>query len=288
MSDPNANTIQPMISIILRDLPRDYLSPSAMKTFKTCSQKWLLQYVEQLPQRPVSQLILGSQVHAGLQWADEEQIAKGARPSAKAVADMVADRIPGVIQAEQAKAGMAVEFKEGETVESIALSGHALAKAYEEQLGKTIEPVLVEAQFRLVDGVGGGDLLGRIDLLTKDGLLVDRKTSKRRLSALSALDSHQRVPYTLGAESLGHEVTGFALHGMIKKKGGVEIQVVSAPAPTDDEKAETLADYWATAQAMRTGFYPKVADLQTCSWCAFFQRCRPAVWEESQKVKAEE
>jgi putative RecB family exonuclease len=171
---------------------RDYISWSAISTFRTCPLKYWFRYVAGLPEESVSAaLVFGTGIHAAIEDFYCAELAGEAKPN---VDQLVFAYRSAWLPHEPDK----IQFGSTETRGSLdTLAGKMLAAFLASPAASVQGRVLgVEEGIRgtLVEGVP--DLFGRIDLLTEDSdslTITDIKTSRGKWSAEQADDASEQL-----------------------------------------------------------------------------------------------
>ena len=189
-----SNTAMPLLTEPSRPPPheRDYVSYSALSTYRRCPLSYFFKYVLGLTEETVSAgLVFGTAIHRGLEHHFREMLIGNPIPS---VDDMMAEYELGWTERDRQE----VTFGQSES----RISLDALAKRMFEgflaspaaQPGGRI--IAVEETLRGEFVLGMPDLLGRVDLMveTEDALVIaDWKTSRSRWSASQAEDATEQL-----------------------------------------------------------------------------------------------
>ena len=180
---------------------RDYISWSAISTFRSCPLKCWFRYVAGLPEESVSSaLVFGTGIHAAIEDFYRAELAGEAKPDVDQL--MFAYRSAWLPHDPEA-----IQFGSSETRASLDALATKMLTAFLKSPAASVQGRVlgVEEEIRgtLVEGVP--DLYGRIDLVTEDEdrlMLTDFKTSRGKWSPEQAEDaSEQLVLYsTLAGE----------------------------------------------------------------------------------------
>jgi len=171
---------------------RDYISWSALSTFRTCPLRYRFRYVDGLPEESVSSaLVFGTGIHTAIEQHFQALLAGDEQPDVEKL--MFAYRSawlphePG-----------AISFGSKETRESLDdLASRMITAFLASPMANVQGRVLgVEEEIRgmLVEGVP--DLYGRVDLLTEDAdslVITDIKTSRGKWSPEQVEDSGEQL-----------------------------------------------------------------------------------------------
>jgi putative RecB family exonuclease len=251
---------------------RDYISWSAISTFRSCPLKYWFRYVAGLPEESVSAaLVFGTGIHAAIEGVYRAELAGEAKPDVEQL--MFAYR-SAWLPHEPDK----IQFGSSETRGSLdSLAAKMLAAFLASRAAIVQGRVLgVEEEIRgtVIEGVP--DLYGRIDLVTEDSdslVLTDFKTSRGKWSTEQADDaSEQLVLYSKLAGELAPGkklVTRFLV--LTKTKEPVIEEHLGEVRP--DRVARTLTSVERVWRAIASeNFYP-VPSPVGCASCGYRQAC---------------
>ena len=164
--------VAPVIEAPERRLPA-HLSASQISLYNSCPESWRLKYIEGATRPAGVQLRVGSAVHAGA-----EAFYREVRDS---VDPFNTNRVDDAVQATRDYFAYTDAYSD-EPVDSDAEDEAArLIEVYVEQ-APYVMPVLIEESFTLTLPDSDLPLVGRIDLTTTSGQLIDIKTSKASVS----------------------------------------------------------------------------------------------------------
>lgn len=251
---------------------RDYISWSAISTFRSCPLKYFFRYVAGLPEESVSAaLVFGTGIHAAIESVYRAELAGEAKPDLDAL--LFAYRSAWLPHDPDK-----VQFGSTETRNSLdVLAGKMLMAFLASPAASVQGRVLgVEEEIRgtLVEGVP--DLYGRIDLVTEDDdrlVLTDFKTSRAKWSPEQADDaSEQLVLYSKLAGELAPGkklVTRFLV--LTKTKEPVIEEHLGEVRP--DRVARTLTSVERVWRAIESeNFYPAPSPVG-CASCGYRLAC---------------
>ena len=252
---------------------RDYISWSAISTFRSCPLKYWFRYVAGLPEESVSSaLVFGTGIHAAIEDFYRAELAGEAKPDVEQV--MFAYRSAWLPHDPEK-----ISFGSSETRASLDLLATKMLTAFLKSPAASVQGRVlgVEEEIRgmLLEGVP--DLYGRIDLVTEDNdrlVLTDFKTSRGKWSPEQAEDaSEQLVLYSKLAGELAPGkkiVTRFLV--LTKTKEPVieeHVREVSTAAVK-----RTLAGVERVWRAIESGvFYPAPSTVG-CASCGYRAVCR--------------
>jgi len=251
---------------------RDYISWSAISTFRSCPLKYWFRYVAGLPEESVSAaLVFGTGIHAAIEDFYRAELAGEVKPDVDQL--MFAFRSAWLPHDPEA-----IQFGSSETRASLdALAAKMLTAFLKSPAASVQGRVLgVEEEIRgmLVEGVP--DLYGRIDLVTEDSdslVLTDFKTSRAKWNTEQADDAaEQLLLYSklTGELAPGKKlVTRFLV--LTKTKEPVIEEHLSEVRP--DRVARTVTGVERVWRAISAGnFYPAPSAIG-CASCGYRQAC---------------
>ena len=252
---------------------RDYVSWSALSTFRTCPLKYKFRYIDGLPEESVSSaLVFGSGIHSAVEQHYQAILSGDEQPDVERL--MFAYRSAWLPHDPDA-----IQFGSTETRTSLdALASRMLTAFLSSPAASVQGRVLgVEEEIRgmLVEGVP--DLYGRVDLLTEDAdtlLVTDIKTSRGKWSAEQVEDSgEQLLLYShLASEiSPGKKLkTRFLI--VTKTREPVVEEHVREVEPAAVKR--TLVGVERVWRAIESGVFYPAPSVMSCSSCGYRAACR--------------
>jgi CRISPR/Cas system-associated exonuclease Cas4 (RecB family) len=252
---------------------RDYVSWSAISTFRTCPLKYKFRYIEGLPEESVSSvLVFGTGIHSAVEQHFQAILSGEEQPDIERL--MFAYRSAWLPHDPDA-----IQFGSTETRASLdALAARMLTAFLNSPAASVQGRVLgVEEQIRGMLVKGMPDLFGRVDLLTEDSdslVITDIKTSRGKWSAEQVEDSgEQLLLYShLASEiSPGKKIaTRFLV--LTKTKEPVIEEHVREAEPAAVKR--TLAGVERVWRAVESAvFYPAPSTV-ACAGCGYRSACR--------------
>jgi putative RecB family exonuclease len=259
---------------IARELTgRDYVSWSAISTFRTCPLRYKFRYVDGLPEESVSSaLIFGSGIHTAIEQHFQALLAGDKQPDVERL--MFAYRSVWLPHEPDA-----ISFGSKETRESLDdLASRMLTAFLASPMANVQGRVLgVEEEIRggLVEGVP--DLYGRVDLMTEDEdslVITDIKTSRGKWSPEQVEDSgEQLLLYSKLASEIspGKKIaTRFLV--LTKTKEPVVEEHVRTVEPGNVKR--TLVAVERVWRAIESGVFYPAPSVMACSGCGYREACR--------------
>jgi putative RecB family exonuclease len=252
---------------------RDYISWSAISTFRTCPLKYKFRYIDGLPEESVSAaLVFGTGIHTAVEQHYQAILSGGPKPDLDAL--LFCYRSAWLPHDPEA-----IQFGSTETRASLdALAGKMLAAFLASPAANVQGRVLgVEEEIRglLVESVP--DLYGRVDLLTEDSdslVITDIKTSRSKWSAEQVEDSgEQLLLYShLASEIAPGKKIATRFLVLTKTKEPVVEEHIREVEPAAVKR--TLASVERVWRAIESGvFYPAPSTIN-CSGCGYRAACR--------------
>jgi len=252
---------------------RDYVSWSALSTFRTCPLKYRFRYIDGLPEESVSSaLVFGTGIHAAVEQHFQAMLSGDQQPGLEQL--MFAYRSAWLPHEPDQ-----IQFGSSETRASLdGLAGKMLTAFLASPAASVQGRVLgVEEEIRgmLVEGVP--DLYGRVDLLTEDShslVVTDIKTSRSRWSAEQVEDSgKQLVLYSKLASEIapGKKIlTRFLV--LTKTKEPVVEEHAREVGPVAVKR--TLAGVERVRRAIEGGNFHPAPSAVGCAGCGYWAACR--------------
>jgi putative RecB family exonuclease len=252
---------------------RDYVSWSAISTFRTCPLKYKFRYIDGLPEESVSAaLIFGTGIHSAVEQHFQAILSGEEQPDVERL--MFAYRSAWLPHDPDA-----IQFGSTETRASLdGLAAKMLTAFLASPAASVQGRVLgVEEEIRgmLVEGVP--DLFGRVDLLTEDSeslVVTDIKTSRGRWSAEQVEDSGEQLMLYSHLASEISPGKKIATRFLVLTKTR-EPQIEEHVREVDPAAVKrTLAGVERVWRAIESGvFYPAPSTVG-CAGCGYRVACR--------------
>jgi len=252
---------------------RDYVSWSALSTFRTCPLKYRFRYIDGLPEESVSSaLVFGTGIHTAVEQHFQAALSGDPEPDLDAL--LFAYRSAWLPHDPDA-----IQFGSTETRSSLdALAARMLAAFLSSPAASVQGRVLgVEEEIRgmLVEGVP--DLYGRVDLLTEDAdrlIVTDIKTSRGKWSQEQVEDSgEQLLLYShLASEIAPGKRIATRFLVLTKTKEPVIEEHVREVEPAAMKR--TLAGVERVWRAIELGVFYPAPSTMNCASCGYRAACR--------------
>ncbi len=252
---------------------RNYISWSAISTFRTCPLKYKFRYIDGLPEESVSSaLVFGTGIHTAIEQHFQAILSGDPKPDLDAL--LFAYRSAWLPHDPDA-----IQFGSKETRESLDdLAGRMLTAFLNSPAASVQGRVLgVEEEIRgmLVQGVP--DLYGRVDLLTEDSdslVITDIKTSRGKWSAEQVEDSSEQLllySHLASEISPGKKIaTRFVI--LTKGKDPVVEEHVREVEPAAVKR--TLSGVERVWRAIESRVFYPAPSTMNCSGCGYRAACR--------------
>ena len=252
---------------------RDYVSWSALSTFRQCPLKYRFRYIDGLPEESVSSaLVFGTGIHTAVEQHYQALLAGDPKPDLDAL--LFAYRSAWLPHDPDA-----IQFGSTETRASLdALAARMLTAFLSSPAASVQGRVLgVEEEIRgtLIEGVP--DLYGRVDLLTEDAdrlVITDIKTSRGKWSQEQVEDSgEQLLLYSRLASEIAPKKrvqTRFLI--ITKTKEPVIEEHVREVEPAAVKR--TLAGVERVWRAIESGVFYPAPGTMNCASCGYRGACR--------------
>jgi putative RecB family exonuclease len=251
---------------------RDYVSWSAISTFRQCPLKYRFRYIDGLPEESVSSaLVFGTGIHTAVEQHFQAILSGEEQPDVERL--MFAYRSTWLPHDPDA-----IQFGGSETRASLdTLAGKMLMAFLNSPAASVQGRVLgVEEEIRgmLVERVP--DLYGRVDLLTEDSdslVVTDIKTSRGKWSQEQVEDSgEQLLLYShLASEIAPGKKIATRFLVLTKTKEPVVEEHVREVNPAAVKR--TLAGVERVWRAISAGSFYPAPSVMNCSGCGFKKAC---------------
>lgn len=191
---------------------KPHISASQISKYRTCPRQWRYHYIDKLKRVPNDNLIIGSGMHAGIEFNLRQKIEtkKDCDPE---------DSKAAAVEATRALAGDGFVSWDGLTINDIEQQVIYLVDAHHRLVAPSIQPAYVEHAFRVHLGDDFPvDLLGFIDVITTDGLVIDHKSwGKAKYQAWVDKDM-QATAYSFAYRSTFQQIErGIRFDAILKK-----------------------------------------------------------------------
>ena len=255
--------------------PEKHLSHSQISAYMRCPVAYYSRYILGVKSAPSAAMVLGSGVHKAFEKNFEQKIVSGKDLPSSAVKDVFRD-----YWRENSKEAV-FNSERDEVKEEMGDEGISMVEKYMDEVSPSVQPVAVEKRFFLkLPGVRR-KILGFIDLVTKDEIVVDFKTTKRLPDAEKLSKDHQLSLYSIAyKQENGRDASLFRYDYLLRKssKGkGKWTEIHLMPTMRNEiHKANLIATYATVERQIDMAeFYPNT-DSFLCSagMCGFYDECQ--------------
>ena len=201
------------------------LSYSKITTLLQCPRHYELRYIEHVETLAPAYLYLGGTAHQALAEGFRLKM-DGQSPSPDDLGSLFIDYWDRERFLEDEKEPREIDWQ-GETPADLKEVGVLLTRHYWQTVAPHIEAIDVEVPFK--KGIGNITLVGRIDLITGNGRLIDWKTTKRAYSERDTVRHLQPTLYLLGIGA--RDFAEFDFHCLVKTKNPYVQTVTTKRSP---------------------------------------------------------
>ncbi len=251
----------------------DHISPSQISMYLKCPRQWEYRYIKGIISPPSISLIVGSAYH--------DALAMNFMQKMRSMLDLpVGDVLDAFSTSWDRQITRRITVEDGEQQEFESLEddeedtgtakdvGVSLVKAYQRDMASLVQPAAVEKSCEVE--VGAMKIVGRLDLETVEGKIIDHKTSAR--SKTQAEMDRELQPSAYGLMTM-HPVD-FDYHIALKIQRP-KIQVIRTPKSSADLIwfLRMAQQVWAS---MHAGIYPPNCMGWWCDekYCGYHSMCR--------------
>lgn len=253
------------VDIVTLPDPIDHLSASSVKQFLRCPRQWAYVRVLGIKLPPDGGLVAGKAFHTAAEQTMLRKLETGVDPTSDEAASIAADAAQEEIDAGEVRYDDEFYTSAG----SIKDKAARFASRWAMDVAPTITPAEVEAPFEAI--INGVKVVGRIDLIDKDSVVRDWKTSGKK----PAVDELATSPQT-GIYGLVRPNGGVVYHYVIDRKTGGDTMPV-AIVGNHLARAQRIAFQTVReiAVLVNAGAFPRNTQGWHCSkkWCGFYDRC---------------
>jgi putative RecB family exonuclease len=241
-----------------------HLSVSQLKMYLRCPLQYKFRYIDGLIIPPRSELTLGKSIHGTLEENYRQKIKTEIDLPLEYITDLFSDRWE--------KAVVDTIFEEDEKPGRVKDDGIALLKTYHTVVAPKVQPIEVERGFNLPIDDQNYTLKGYIDLIDRDNLIVDHKTTKRSMRQDMIDSDLQLTTYSLAyRELVGKKEKGLRFDVMVRTKEPKIQQIETYRRQEDIDRLMKL--FRRVNKAIESGiFYPNENFM--CPSCGYRELCK--------------
>lgn len=251
----------------------EHLSVSQINLYIQCSLKYRYQYIDQIPKpfKP-SGLAFGSVMHSAIEWFHKERLKKNEVSLEKLLKIFETDWFSQKVESE-------IRFKDGEDEMKLLLTGKEMLGIYFHSPPEEIQGAEVPFHVPLLNLSTGEELgislEGIIDLIEKDDVIVEFKTSNRSMDPESLNDYLQLTAYSYAYRVLfGKEPQMLKVINFVKARTPKMVVIETSRERKDYERLFYIAKE--VVKGITDGvFFPRPSFI--CKDCEYEDLCKE--WE---------
>lgn len=249
------------------------LSASQINLYIQCSLKYRYQYIDQIPKpfKP-SGLAFGSVMHSAIEWFHKEKMKKKEVSFEKLLKIFETDWFSQKVESE-------IRFKDGEDEMKLLLTGKEMLRIYFHSSLEEIQGAEIPFHVPLLNLSTGEELgislEGIIDLIEKDDVIVEFKTSSRSMDPESLNDYLQLTAYSYAYRVLfGKEPQILKVINFVKARTPKMVVIETSRERKDYERLFYIARE--VVKGINEGvFFPRPSFM--CKDCEYEDLCKE--WE---------
>lgn len=260
------------------------LSVSKIEQALLCGYRLKYQYVERVPRLAAWVLLAGNVLHEIIEYALREFAKSGFYPDWQMLDDMFEPIWDRRVQEEEQRDGfLGWELNPEDPPEKIKLEYRPLVRLTRNEVLPTVAPWMIgnepvveyKIDLELDSEVGPFSLLGYVDLLDADGILIDWKTTQGEVSRRQKRNWLQAAAYSLWAYPIVGE-QALRCQKIFLVRGPIPFVERKEFVITEDHRAwfvKVAAQVW---KSIQTGLFLPNTEGWWCSakFCPFFMGCR--------------
>lgn len=265
-------------------LPVERLSPSSIEGFWKCPEQWRRERVMREPSFATAEKVFGSAFHKAAEHNFRAKIDTHEDLPVQEMRDVAGDSFTSVVAETLEEQEIRWYDDKPHVIQAgviTAVVGTDRAPGYHQVLAPTIQPVAVE-RWTEVETPVGVPLVGKIDVETDTGQLVDLKTGKKAKVQIDLDKSIQATSYLWAREQEGQPAAGFAWHTAIRTVKPQQQELLTSRTARElrmferllEVTANTILDY--QARYGDDGPWPGTSPLSwfcTPKQCSFWGQC---------------
>jgi len=251
----------------------EHLSASQINLYIQCSLKYRYQYIDHIPKpfKP-SGLAFGSVMHSAIEWFHKERMKKR---------EISLDRLLKILETDwfSQKVDNEIRYKDGEDEMKLLCTGKEMLGIYFSSPFDNVKGAEIPFHVPFLNVSTGEDLgiplEGIIDLIEKDGVVVEFKTSSRSMDPESLSDFLQLTAYSYAYRILfGKEPQMLRVVNFVKAKTPKMVVLETSREKKDYERFFYIARE--VVKGINFGhFFPRQSFM--CKDCEYGDLCK--IWE---------
>jgi len=239
------------------------LSPSMVNTYRKCPRQFYYDYCLRLPRRSNFSMAFGSSFHK----TAEENFWQKVRTQKDLPIDLLTDFF-----VEDLEYRDDVDWKEqSESLDDMKAQGVKTVKAYQEKVAPGVQPQVVEHLWSMEVGNRDWVITGQTDLITDDDLVIDLKTSGRRLSKPRPEQVFQVSTYAMGWKA---QTGRPGIHGRLDLAIRGKEETISLDVELQDTQS-VVSTFDNVAMSIQREWWPVFRNHYLCSrkYCSHWEIC---------------
>lgn len=252
----------------MSEIPRYH--QSAVGCYLKCGKQYEFRYIQGLKVRPRAALTVGRAVDEAVSFNLENKIGTGI--------DAPLEQVEAICSDVFDELSLETDWKEDSPGEQKDMS-LSMTRAHHEILAPTIDPETVQEEFHIELDGKEYSIGGTFDLTTKDGVLVDTKTSRLKYEPESIQTNTQPVLYDFAYEALRQKkAKSFRYDVLIKPTKTLGTRVQQVEGVVTEKAREFLFE---TLDQVHKGIkagvaMPAAESSWFCSknWCGYWDMCK--------------
>jgi RecB family exonuclease len=259
--------------------PEKPLSHSQIGSYLRCPMTTFFRYEKGMKAPPVSAISFGVSIHKALEHNFSQKRYSRRDVPVSVVQDVFRDAWKEAVRE------TVFDPEKDETPDEFLDHGVAMLGKYQREIAPTIMPKEVETKFTLrLPGVKR-DIIGYIDLIDENEVIVDHKTSKMQPKADMLAKAPQLTLYKMGYRARhGHDPRGLRLDYLIRKinrrSNSFQPEIIQAPVFRTVAQEQQVAHTIKTvSEAMSLKKYYPNTDHFGCTpaGCGYWSQCQGKV-----------
>lgn len=244
----------------------DAIRVSSLNSFLDCSAKFNFQYIEKIQTPGRISLAFGTSIHAALKKNYANKIFSKKDLSLEEITSEFSDNY-------DTETSYIEAFQEDEPLPFIKDSGIELLTKYHNHIAPRIQPKIVEQKISVNFAHIPFTLVGTLDLIDDNNVLVDHKTTRKRFKMMPIGYKRQLSGYKFLANSIKLTIESQRIDLLIAKSADTNTDIRHLSIQTD--VPEFLNTFIIASEGIKKGvFYPnRNSFLCNRKYCSFSHEC---------------
>ncbi len=255
--------------------PEKHLSNSQISAYVRCPLTYFWRYVKGLKSPPAASMVLGSALHKAFEHNYNQKIYSHKDVSLEMVRDVFSD------EWKRASKDAVYDPEKNESSEDFERAGLMMVEKYHTEVAPRIQPKLIEHRFMLTIAGLARPVLGFIDLIDDNDVIVDHKTSKAVPNALTLAKDFQLVLYKMAFRAkFGKDPKGLRYDYIVRKsskKTGDWAEIHPMPVEKNASHEFAMVEHFKTVlNGIKMAFFhqpDQYSFICTPTGCGFWNNC---------------